>query len=272
MDSLHNDQIIATLQKQLEESRNDLRNYKYLYRNELAENSKNVKTIKDYDEVNQRLLREKSELDDKISNLQEHMNAMKIPKGYKKYHQLKSPTAKARRRAQFKRCLNQSIAHLHEIKNAQVKLIIGDKDVNLSWCENDLRELRNGLRQLNEAADDPNLDAQNNRPFAGDEDFEDAERITGAHAPDPFLPDGKWNTQHIQRIIHVLDMFGISHEAYHELRLTSRSILPPVYTIKREKKTMSKRIHYYKRLNVRKRLLFPMLKFFPKKQIDFILC
>ena len=81
---------------------------------------------------------------------------------------------------------------------------------------------------------------------AGDEDLEEGDSDIDCDLPDPFLPDGKWNPSHIRRIIHVLDSYHISHDAYHELRLTSRIILPPIYKVKDEKSKMSKGINYYK--------------------------
>ena len=82
--------------------------------------------------------------------------------------------------------------------------------------------------------------------IAGDEDLEEDENNGIVELTDPFLPDGKWNPQHLRTIIHVLDSYHISHDAYSELRLSSRSILPPLHQIKIEKKRMSTKINYYK--------------------------
>ena len=177
------------------------------------------------------------------------MNALKVPKGYKKYHKLKSPTAKAKRKAQFKRCLNQAIINLHEIRNTQVRLVIGDKDVNLNWSLNDLKEMQRNPDHLaaNAQNNDGNIpDNRENGSVTGDEDLDADEGNGNSDFPDAFLPDGSWNPGHIRCIIHVLDLFHISHDAYHELRLTSRSILPPVHHVKKEKKSMCQGINYYK--------------------------
>ena len=137
------------------------------------------------------------------------------------------------------------MVNLHEVKSAQVNLQIGDKDVNLRWSKNDLRDLRR-----NQVNIDGNVDMENaeelNGAVAGDEDIDDDERNGNSDFPDPFLPDGKWNPQHIRKIVHVLDNYHISHDAYTELRLTSRSILPPLLQVKQEKNKMSKGINYYK--------------------------
>ena len=240
--------ILQTLRGQLETAKTDLKNYKFLYQEEVARNREAAQRIEHLELQNLNLTRENKSLQNRLEAFQENSIAMQVPRGYKKYHQLKSPTAKARRRAQFKRCLNQSLMHLHEVKNVQVKLIIGDKDVNFSWCQNDLRNLRAMLvgQDVNNDNNDEHNEMEvddNNQLLAGDEDLENNEQ---AEHPDPFLPDGKWNPQHIRRIIHVLDIFHISHDAYHELRLTSRSILPPLHRVKKEKKSMSTGIYYYK--------------------------
>ena len=140
--------------------------------------------------------------------------------------------------------------HLHEIRFAHVHLIIGDKDLNFYWCAKDLRELRNKYQRLiqNPTPHQNNLSDTDSQSgvVTGDEDIENEENDSDIWIPDPFLSDGKWNPLHIRRIIHVLDNFQISHDSYHELRMTSRSILPPLSRIKKEKCSMSKDINYYK--------------------------
>ena len=42
-----------------------------------------------------------------------------------------------------------------------------------------------------------------------------------------FDTTGHWKKQHIRRLIHVMDNFRISHDAYHELKIVSKGHLPP---------------------------------------------
>ena len=252
--------VVDTIRRQLERAKAELNNYKTLYQNEVQDNRQALQRIDDLENENEVLRTVNNALDQKIEKYDRILNGLRVPKGYKKYHQLKSPTTKGRRRAQFKRCLNTSIVHLHEIKNAQVKLLIGDKDVNLSWSQNELRDLRTNQRDLELLMNQEDIDMEDedgNPVIAGDEDIEIEEITVQGSFPDPFLPDGEWNPKHLRRIIHILDIYHISHEAYHELRMTSRSVLPPIYKIKKEKTTMSRGINYYKCGTVRD-FLFPM--------------
>ena len=57
--------------------------------------------------------------------------------------------------------------------------------------------------------------------------------------PDAFHIDGSWNENHLRKIINVMDVFKISYEAYHELRMTSNSLLPPLSVLKKARTTMS---------------------------------
>ena len=218
----------------------------------MRDNREAVQRLRELENENEILTNLNTELEEKVNIYEDHVNKFKVPKFYKKFHKLRSPTAKAQRKSQFKRCLNQSIVHLKEIKNAQLKLMIGKKDINLSWSQNELKELRSKHAQLpmnlpNDDQDEEEMDVDDdNGAVAGDEDIEIDETNSETDIPDPFLPDGKWNPQHIRRVIHVLDSYHISHKAYHELRLSSRSILPPLHKMKKEKKIMSKGINYYK--------------------------
>ena len=58
--------------------------------------------------------------------------------------------------------------------------------------------------------------------------------------------DGNWQQKHKRAIIHVMDSFRISHEAYHELRHAGRNHLPPLHHIINEKFIMSEEIPYTK--------------------------
>ena len=82
-----------------------------------------------------------------------------------------------------------------------------------------------------------------NDPDPNGKDSEDEDHIPDSeHYPDAFLSNGQWNPIHLKRIVHILDIFKISQKAYHELRITSRSILPPINRILATKKKMSETI------------------------------
>ena len=51
-----------------------------------------------------------------------------------------------------------------------------------------------------------------------------------------FHLDGSWHKTHIRHLVHVLDSFRISHQAYHELRMVSKGHLPPIRRLSIERK------------------------------------
>ena len=118
MTSSNTDAILATLHTQLDNTKGELKNYKYLYEAELRENRAAFQRINDLKVQYQAVQNEKHVIEHNLQTYRNQMQDLKIAKGYKKYHMLKSPAAKARRRAIFRRCLNQSIKNLHEIKSA----------------------------------------------------------------------------------------------------------------------------------------------------------
>ena len=63
--------------------------------------------------------------------------------------------------------------------------------------------------------------------------------------------DGTFLTTHKRGIIHVMDQYKISKEAYHELSMQSKGYLPPIGQIMKEKHLMSDSIPYEKHSSVR---------------------
>ena len=63
---------------------------------------------------------------------------------------------------------------------------------------------------------------------------------------------GNWRQKHKRCIIHVMDTYRISHEAYHELRHAGKGHFPLLSHIRKEKDAMSSEILYIKHPSVRK--------------------
>ena len=250
-----NQRILQQLRDEIERTKQELNNYKHVYRTERDDRRVQEARSNYLQAENVQLEEDKENLQEDIQQLRAHVNAYRIPKGYKKWAQLKSPVSRAKRKSQFRRCLDQSMMHLNEVTRARVQLRIANEEVILVWAKNHFRFLRNRGRNILNAPprnNQPAVNARNN----SDIDSEEEEDIPNLETdPDAFLSDGTWNDVHIKRVIHVMDLFKISHEAYHELRMTSRSILPPLYRIKNIKKTMSTEINSFHHVRVRKQYL-----------------
>ena len=126
----------------------------------------------------------------------------------------------------------------------QLKLRIGSKDVELFWSEHELHNLRwIGQNVVGEGPNDSSSDLEISEDQTS-ETVQNTENEIGTNEADPFLSDGKWNPIHVRKIVHVMDLFHISLEAYHELRLASQSVLPPLYILKMHKESMSWDINF----------------------------
>ena len=108
MAQLNQAAVENTLRTQLEKAQDDLKQYRHLYREECKNNRETLINLNEIRQEFTVVKAEKLELEENIKILQEHVNSLKVPKGYKKYHQLKSPTAKARRKAQLKNLFKSS--------------------------------------------------------------------------------------------------------------------------------------------------------------------
>ena len=228
----HHQRALEQLRDELQRNKEELNNYKQVYRLERNDRRLQEGRAELLQTENLQLEEEKQELNELLDQLNAHLDRFRIPKGYKKWVNLKSPVSRSKQKSQFRRCLDQAMMHLTEVSRARVQLRIGKEDIVLVWAKNHFRFLRNRVRHIlnNRRGNNQNNVNVNDRNNQSDneEDIEDAESD-----PDAFLSDGTWNDVHIKKIIHVMDLFKISHEAYHELRMTSRSILPPLYWIKK---------------------------------------
>ena len=128
--------------------------------------------------------------------------------------------------------------HLHEANRVRVQIRIGQKDFVWVWSYKNLRRLRRLARNINRP-NNPNNIRNNNDDINDNVYSEDEGMSENEDNEDAFLSDGNWNKVHIRKIINVMDLYKISFEGYHELRMTSKSILPPLSKIIKERMKMS---------------------------------
>ena len=221
-----NDPAFIALRDQLRQVTADLGAYKTLYRNERDDLRAQQNRCRELEEENANLLDEKATLQDELDQCRDHINSFKVPRPCKKWSELTSPNTLGKRKNQYKECLEQSLLHLHEATRARVQLRIGKQEVFFLWSANDLRRLRHQNRHVLP----PNRNNQRDLLEDIPESNSDA---------DAFLPDGQWNEVHLRKIIHVMDVFKISFQGYHELRMVSNSILPPLTCLTKARTKMS---------------------------------
>ena len=133
-------------------------------------------------------------------------------------------------------------------KGANVSLKIGDKNVNFSWNAKDLTsEMLNAGTPVQQGVvvrpshilDHSYAKPEILRPL--NEHDEDAYEVDYSNI---FDGRGKWQKRHTRGIIHIMDNFRISHEAYHELRHAGKGHFPSLTAIMKEKRKMSQEIPY----------------------------
>ena len=229
----YNQRVIANLRQQLLQCQEDMRVYRTLYRNERDDRRQQQHHCQELEDTLVNYLDENESLRDQVHLLHQYISLFEVPKPKKRWDSLKSGNSIAKRKSEYRHCLNQAMMHLHEVQRARIQLRIGKNEIVFIWCQNELRKLRNNLRSSHNTHQEINDDSDN-----------DEMSVHG----DAFMPDGEWNEMHLRKIIHVMDIFKISFQAYHELCLTSNSILPPLYKIRRARFKMSdviKSLHHH---------------------------
>ena len=142
---------------------------------------------------------------------------------------------------------------------AHLSLCIDNKTVNYSWSrkhfeihanrpqkgiQSDGNSVQTGFNSDQVPSNSDHCYARKSQKSEGDnEEDDDVEDVDYSSI---FDADGKWQRSHKRHIIHVLDSFRISHEAYHELRHAGKGHFPPLGAIMKEKIVMSDEIPYVK--------------------------
>ena len=142
------ERIIANLQEQVNLGKQKIIQYRHLYidqrkeaetQNQLLRNLR--QSVADLQEINNNLTHQ-------LELCSQHINDFKVPKGYKKWAELISPISRNKRKASYRKCLDQSMMHLHEAERVKVSIKIGQKELGLLWSKNDLKSLRRRRRLL----------------------------------------------------------------------------------------------------------------------------
>ena len=126
-------------------------------------------------------------------------------------------------------------------------LRLKDNCINFSWSPKDLN-----TSEINSSHTLTNRQHMSDHSYARtmlDSD-KTHEEIEDVDFTDIYDSEGNWQRNHMRCIIHVMDCFRISHEAYHELWMVCKGHLLPLWRIASEKKVMSEQIPYIKHPSV----------------------
>ena len=221
------------------------RHFNFLFNKAVKENNRLKQTLAKLNQTVVELQEKCQDLTMKINN----QNACK--KGNRKrksWSQIKCEHTKRKRIEQYgEKILNNIKRNVEECEGADLSLSVGRRLIKYKWRSKDFEEQLQDTTKV-QHLHDHNYATTNKTKY-------EIEREDTDHADYSEFVDseGNWRKRHIRSIINVMDKFRISHEAYHELKMVSKSQLPPIGKIAREKKIMSEELPYLKHPTVNTR-------------------
>ena len=165
----------------------------------------------------------------------------------KKWENIKSERTKRRRFAHYKDMIFETLCNIGVCHRAEITMWFKNNHVHFSWSPQNFNAANKTSQHANQTRNicDHTYSRTN---LNNDHDF--LEEYHDVNYSEIFDTNGNWEKQHIRRLVHVLDTFRISHEAYHEIRMVSKGHLPPINKLRKEKKIMSEELPYVKIENV----------------------
>ena len=240
---------LLDMRLQFLESKQHIKHYRNLYSIQKRECSELKKQVESLNKQNASMQSRISTLQRIISNLNEEPPCNKSRKR-KKRDSIKTEKTKRQRLGYYKEILFTCLSKIEKCHRAEISLWLDNNRIQFSWCPNDFKhDKTESEMQKSQQLFEHSYASAANEINENDEEYEDV------NFSEIFDTRGNWKRSHIRSLIHVLDSFRISQEAYHELRMVSKGHLPPIHRLCMEKGKMSDEISYEKIPNVR----FPFL-------------
>ena len=166
----------------------------------------------------------------------------------KNWNELRGQRTKYRRLNDYKDMIFNTLLEIKACHRASINLWLDQNKIQFNWSPSDFREApftfeRNHGRFHHVFKDHTYSCPDNSSP--------EHEHMNDIDFAEIYDCDGNWQKLHIRKLVHVMDSYRISHEAYHELRMVSKGHLPPLRRLCIEKKKMSVEIPYIKHPTVR---------------------
>ena len=239
---------LSEMRLQFLESKQHMQHYRNLYTIQKRECSQ-LKRQMDYLNKEHASLQEKiSRLQTILSNTNEHQECKKSCR-HKKWDSIKTDKTKRQRLSFYKDMLFGCLSKIEKCHRAEISLWVDKNRIQFSWCPKDFQS----NHQIETKTESASVDLLLDHSYAcSKNDITDCEQeYDDINFSEIFDCDGNWKKGHIQSLIHVLDCFRISQEAYHELRMVSKGHLTLLCRLSLEKAKMSEEIPYEKVPNVR---------------------
>ena len=238
--------LLANMRKDFLKCKMELKHFKQSYRSECLKNDYLRREILKMKKSNGKLQCKIDEIN-RVSDVRKQENTEKVTRKRKQWDEIKNDCTKRRRFAHYKSMILSTLKEISICHRAEITIWVYDNKINFSLGPKDLSTYSNlsneeALRHNNRenVYHDHRYACQNEDIFAENELFDDINHSQ------IYNSQGQWRIEHIRRLVHVLDNFRISHEAYHELRMVSKGHLPPLSKLAAQKKIMSDKIPYIK--------------------------
>ena len=185
-------------------------------------------------------------LQTKCTELQSNLKKYQLPKyspknsrKRKQWEEIKSVRTKYRRFNEYKDHLFSTLQEIKVCHRAEITMWLPENKISFSWSPKHFRQELDCTAK----AKSSNLLSDHNYVRISEE-MDDEDSFEDVNYSEIFDDEGNWRKTHIKRLIHVMDSFRISHQAYHELRMVSKGHLPSLGRITSQKKIMSEKIPY----------------------------
>ena len=233
-------EIVSDLRQNVVQYQKQLLHYKKMYSAEckrtklLQREITNLRTMKNSLDLEIRQLKKKY-------TIREHCDIKNKKRKLKEWEHISSDRTKRRRFSTYKDMIFDTLQRIGVCHRAEIIMWISKIKVQFSWSPrhfNDKLDLNSDKCRIASEHNYTSGDIQSDDDNSEDYDDVDYSEI--------FDINGNWRKQHIRRLVHVLDTFRVSHQAYHEIRMVAKGHLPPICRLSHEKHKMSDVIPYIK--------------------------
>ena len=221
--------------------------YKAMYRVEKKESFALKKQIND-------LNKDKIHLQEKLQWLELRLHndndepACKCTRKRKTWDSIKCDRTRCDHISKYKNMLFDCLKSIEKCHRAEMSIWIDNNRFQYSWSPKDFNTKVSDMQ----TEDLGNISLLHDHCYCNkdDESSECEVDFDDIDYSEMFDCKGNWKKIHIRKLVHVLDTFRISQEAYHELHMVSKGHLPPLRRLIYEKGVMSEEIPYAKIPNV----------------------
>ena len=245
-----NDTVLYEMRQEVLKLKKQVRVIQQLYQKELSANKTLYKELVKSKKTIQKLQTTCNKFKCMLNNYELKHDQSKKSKKCKHWDEIKSVRTKYRRLNEYRENIFETLQNLDVCHRAEINLWLPDNKIKYSWSPNDFEKC---LPSQNENLTPSLVSIMHDHSYGHPkEHVSDHDHLNDVDYSKIFDNEGKWTKDHIRRLIHIMDSFRISHQAYHELRMVSKGHLPPIGKISYQKNIMSETLTYTKHPTVSK--------------------